>query len=121
MKPELFTIPFLNYPVKSYGFMLMIGFFSAIYIAAKRAEKVRANPDMVINLGFFCIDRRRGRGADDVCDSLLGDEFCRREESDFFGVGYYARRNGVFRRGDWRVCADGGVLVGEAGVDSLVF
>jgi phosphatidylglycerol:prolipoprotein diacylglycerol transferase len=55
MYPELFTIPFINYPVKSYGFMLMIGFLSAIWMAARRAEKTRANPDVVINLGFCAL------------------------------------------------------------------
>jgi len=55
MFPEFWTIPILNYTVKSYGLMLMIGFLSAIYLAAKRAEKVRANPDLVINIGFFAL------------------------------------------------------------------
>ncbi len=55
MHPELWTIPLINYPIRSYGFMLMIGFLTGIYWAAKRGEKVRANPDLVINLGFFAL------------------------------------------------------------------
>ncbi len=55
MYPELWTIPLIDYPIKSYGFMLMIGFFSAAYIAAKRAEKVRANPDVVLNCAIFAL------------------------------------------------------------------
>ena len=49
MHPILWKLPFVDYPIRSYGFMLMIGFFSAAYIAAKRAEKVRANPDVEPN------------------------------------------------------------------------
>ncbi|MCG3136311.1 MAG: Prolipoprotein diacylglyceryl transferase [Phycisphaerae bacterium] len=52
MYPELFEIPIIGYGVKSYGFMLMLGFLSGTWMAAKRAEKVRANPDLVINLAF---------------------------------------------------------------------
>ena len=52
---ELFTIPIIDYPIKSYGFMLMLGFFSAAYIAAKRAERVRANPDIVLNCTILAL------------------------------------------------------------------
>ena len=55
MLPELWTIPMFDYPIRSYGFMLMIGFFSATYLAAKRAEKVRANPDVVMSCAFFAL------------------------------------------------------------------
>lgn len=55
MFPELWTIPLFDYPIRSYGFMLMIGFFSATYLAAKRAEKVRANPDVVLSCAFFAL------------------------------------------------------------------
>ncbi len=55
MHPILWELPFVEYPIRSYGFMLMIGFFSAAYIAAKRAEKVRANPDVVLNCAIFAL------------------------------------------------------------------
>jgi len=55
MYPELWHLPIINYPVRSYGFMLMIGFLSAIYLAARRAEKSRVNPDVIINLGFCAL------------------------------------------------------------------
>lgn len=55
MHPEFWTVPLINYTIKSYGLMLMIGFLSAVYLAAKRAEKVRVDPDVVINLGFFAL------------------------------------------------------------------
>jgi len=55
MYPELWTIPIINYTVKSYGFMLMIGFFTGSYMAAKRAEKLRCNPDLVLNCAILSL------------------------------------------------------------------
>lgn len=55
MMPELFHLPFLDWPIKGYGFMLMIGFLSAIWIGARRAVRVKADPDMVINFGFIML------------------------------------------------------------------
>ena len=55
MHPILWKLPFVDYPIRSYGFMRMIGFFSAAYIAAKRAERVRANPDVVLNCAIFAL------------------------------------------------------------------
>ena len=55
MKPELFDIPFLYYGVKGYGFMLMVGFLTAVWWATRRAAKVRMNPDIVLNLAFIAL------------------------------------------------------------------
>jgi len=55
MKPELFQIPWIHYGVKGYGFALMIGFLTGIYWAARRAGKVKGNPDLVLNLGFIAL------------------------------------------------------------------
>lgn len=55
MHPELFTIPYLGWSIKSYGFMLMVGFLSCIWLAARRAARVKADPDMIINMGFVTL------------------------------------------------------------------
>lgn len=55
MKPELFQIPWIHYGIKSYGFMMMIGFLTGIYWASRRASKTRGNPDLVLNLGFLAL------------------------------------------------------------------
>ncbi len=55
MKPELFDIPFLYYGVKGYGLMLMIGFLTGIWWAARRAAKVKCNPDLILNVGFVAL------------------------------------------------------------------
>lgn len=58
MRPTLFTIPFLPAwlgEVKSYGVMLMIGFLTGIWMCCRRAERVRANPDVLLNMGFISL------------------------------------------------------------------
>jgi len=58
MRPTLFTIPFLPAwlgEIKSYGVMLMIGFLTGIWMACRRAERSRANPDIVLNMGFISL------------------------------------------------------------------
>lgn len=55
MFPELWTIPILNYPIKSYGTMLMIGFFTATFLTARRAQKVKANPDVLLNCAILAL------------------------------------------------------------------
>ncbi|MCP4592062.1 MAG: prolipoprotein diacylglyceryl transferase, partial [bacterium] len=55
MNPELFTIPIVNLPVKSYGLMLMLGFLSAIWLGMRRAERVKASPDVILNCGIVAL------------------------------------------------------------------
>lgn len=55
MRPELFDIPFIGWPVKAYGAMLTIGFLSGVWLSMKRAERMKADPDMVLNIGFVCL------------------------------------------------------------------
>lgn len=58
MQPTLFTIPFLPSwlgEIKSYGVMLMLGFLTGIWMACRRAERSRANPDIILNMGFISL------------------------------------------------------------------
>lgn len=55
MRPDLFTIPLLGIPIKSYGFMMMVGFLSAVWIGMRRAERVKASPDMILNCGMVSL------------------------------------------------------------------
>lgn len=52
MHPELFTIPIINYSVKSYGMCVMVGFLTAAWMAMRRAMRVKADPDLVLNISF---------------------------------------------------------------------
>lgn len=55
MHPTLFTIPGINYPIPSYGVMMMFGFLAGIILATRRATKSGANPDVVLNCGFIAL------------------------------------------------------------------
>jgi len=55
MYPTLFYIPWVNLPIRSYGLMLMIGFLGGTWWAARRAFRVKADPDSVVNLGFVAL------------------------------------------------------------------
>lgn len=57
MWPTVFSIPtpWGEMPIRSYGLMLMIGFLGGTWWAARRAARVKADPDLVINLGFVAL------------------------------------------------------------------
>ncbi len=54
MYPELFTLPG-GFQIKTYGFCLMVGFLSAVWLAMRRAAKVNADPDRVLDVSFLCL------------------------------------------------------------------
>jgi phosphatidylglycerol---prolipoprotein diacylglyceryl transferase len=55
MWPTLFNLPFIHLPIRSYGFMLMVGFLGGTWWATRRAMRVKADPDFVVNLGFISL------------------------------------------------------------------
>ncbi len=55
MHPELFDLPFVHYPVRSYGAMLTLGFLTGVWLSMRRAERVKANPDVILNMGFISL------------------------------------------------------------------
>jgi phosphatidylglycerol:prolipoprotein diacylglycerol transferase len=55
MHPELFHIPIIDHPVKSYGAMLTLGFLTGVWLSIRRAERLKCDPDLVLNLGFICL------------------------------------------------------------------
>jgi len=42
-------------PIRSYGFMIMIGFLVAVHLAGRRARKVGADEEFVLNLGLLAL------------------------------------------------------------------
>lgn len=54
MHPELFTLPG-GITIQTYGFFLMVGFLSGVWLAMRRASRVRANPDVVLDLSFVAL------------------------------------------------------------------
>ncbi len=53
MYPTLFHIG--SIPIRSYGFMMMLGFISAIFLATRRARKCGADEEVVVNFGFLAL------------------------------------------------------------------
>jgi phosphatidylglycerol---prolipoprotein diacylglyceryl transferase len=54
MHPELFTL-FGGLSVKTYGFCMMVGFLTAVWFAMRRATRVKANADRVLDISFLCL------------------------------------------------------------------
>ena len=55
MHPHLFNIPILNFPISTYGFFVLIGVAGGVYIAVRRARRLKANPDVMLSAGFVAV------------------------------------------------------------------
>ncbi len=55
MHPELFTIPGVGISIKTYGFFLTVGFLTGVWLNMRRAARVKANPDHVLDLSFISL------------------------------------------------------------------
>lgn len=54
MHPELITLPG-GFSIKTYGFFMMVGFLSGVWMAMRRAERVKADPDVVLDISLICL------------------------------------------------------------------
>lgn len=50
VRSTLFTIPGIDLPVPAFGMMMMLGFLIGTWWASKRAEKVKCDGELVVNL-----------------------------------------------------------------------
>ena len=55
MRPELFTLPFVNISVKSYGLMMVLGFVAALFLAGRLCRKLSENPEILTNFGIIAL------------------------------------------------------------------
>ncbi len=55
MHPDLFTIPIIGVSIKTYGFFLTVGFLSAVWLGMRRATRVKADPDRILDLSFLSL------------------------------------------------------------------
>jgi phosphatidylglycerol:prolipoprotein diacylglycerol transferase len=53
MWPKLFEIPFLHWPINSYGFAIMVGFLLCSYVAVQRAKPLGIKSDFILDLGII--------------------------------------------------------------------
>jgi len=54
MHPELITLPG-GFSIKTYGFFMMVGFLSGVWLAMRRAQRVKADPDVVLDISLLCL------------------------------------------------------------------
>jgi phosphatidylglycerol:prolipoprotein diacylglycerol transferase len=55
MHPELFKIPFTNFPVHSFGVMLVLGFMLAMALAKFLARRSRLDPEIFANAALIAL------------------------------------------------------------------
>ncbi|MCG8590005.1 MAG: prolipoprotein diacylglyceryl transferase [Proteobacteria bacterium] len=55
MFPTLFHIPFLDYPVSSFGVMMAIGFLAAAAISSKRMTEEGLDPELASTMLIWCM------------------------------------------------------------------
>lgn len=55
MRSTLFTIPFINLDVPAFGVMMMLGVVCGVWWASKRAERVKCDGELVVNLGLLIL------------------------------------------------------------------
>jgi phosphatidylglycerol:prolipoprotein diacylglycerol transferase len=55
MHPELFEIPFIHWPIRSFGVMMVIGFLLGFYLLGKLGRKISSNPQLITNLALYCL------------------------------------------------------------------
>lgn len=55
MKPELFYVPFVHYPVHGYGLMMVLGFILALQLAHFLARRSRLDPEVFVNAGLVAL------------------------------------------------------------------
>jgi len=55
MHPELFTIPWIKMAMPSWGAMLAVGFLAGTWWMVRRAARVKADPDIVLNVAIMAL------------------------------------------------------------------
>ena len=55
MRPELFTIPLVNLSIKSYGFMMVLGFLAALWLARRHCRRTGLALIHVTNFGTYAL------------------------------------------------------------------
>jgi phosphatidylglycerol:prolipoprotein diacylglycerol transferase len=55
MHPRLFEIPFINWPVPTYGVMMVVGFLSAVFIIRRLSRDITPDPQMITNGALYSL------------------------------------------------------------------
>jgi phosphatidylglycerol---prolipoprotein diacylglyceryl transferase len=55
MLQELFRIPFINWPIHSFGLMMVLGLLAAMQVAKMLARRSRIDPEFFVNAGLLAL------------------------------------------------------------------
>jgi prolipoprotein diacylglyceryl transferase len=55
MYPELFKIPFVHWPLNTYGLMMVIGFLFAIFLLRRLSRNIMPNPKFITNAALYSL------------------------------------------------------------------
>ncbi|MHC4154867.1 MAG: prolipoprotein diacylglyceryl transferase [Planctomycetota bacterium] len=55
MYPELFEIPFINWPVPTYGVMIVIGFLCAVFVIKRLSRDMTPDPQYIYNGAMYAL------------------------------------------------------------------
>ena len=55
MRPELFTLPFVHLSIKSYGFMMVVGFGLGVLLARHLCRRIGEDADRVTNFAIYAL------------------------------------------------------------------
>lgn len=55
MYPELFEVPFVHLTVKSYGFMMVVGFLAAVTLIRHLSRNITPDPQMITNASLYSL------------------------------------------------------------------
>ncbi len=55
MYPELFEIPFIHWPVPTYGLMMVIGFLAAVFLIRRLSRDITPDPQFIVNAALYSL------------------------------------------------------------------
>lgn len=55
MYPELFKIPIIDWPLPSYGLMMVIGFFAAVLVIRRLSRSISPDPELITNACLYAL------------------------------------------------------------------
>jgi phosphatidylglycerol:prolipoprotein diacylglycerol transferase len=104
MYPELFRIPWIDYPISTFGLMMALGFLAAAWITARRMEEEGFDPDITYTIMVYIV--LGGIGGSKLYFAV---DTWMRDEGPFLGL--LLSRGGI----TWYGGLIGGVAVGALG------
>ncbi|MHC4478713.1 MAG: prolipoprotein diacylglyceryl transferase [Planctomycetota bacterium] len=55
MYPELFKIPFIDWPVPTYGVMMVVGFLCAVFVIRRLSREITPDPQLITSAALYSL------------------------------------------------------------------